>query len=242
MKKICPICGGKEFVTTAHIMQDWKVNNSGEWLETVTDCVQIVHAPDPDNIWTCCRCGAEAVDEKDFLYNQNQFTLFCKIYDEKYYVTATRKNGSFINVTLRNIRKHTFKQEHLYKNSSAEHLIDEISFILECLFGIPGKLMVESRDENHWYKLTNICPEDIPDSSPEITVPEKEKEDSTVSLGTMLELFDDWNGKTRVNDDSLNLIVEDRTVDIYDKRKDLLERTVLAYGMYDGVFTVRLAD
>ena len=102
--------------------------------------------------------------------------------------------------------------------------------------------MVESRDEHHWYKLVDIHPADILNSKPEITVPEKEKEGSNVSLGTMLELFDDWNGKTRVNDDSLNLIVEDRTVDIYDKRKDLLERTVLAYGMYDGVFTVRLAD
>ena len=47
MKKICPVCGGKEFVTTAHITHDWKVNDAGEWLETVTDCVQIDHGPDP---------------------------------------------------------------------------------------------------------------------------------------------------------------------------------------------------
>ena len=242
MKKICPVCGGKEFVTTAHVTQDWKVNGKGEWLETVTDFVQIDHGPDPDNIWTCCRCEAEAVDEKDFPYNQDQFTLFCQIFDKKYYVTATRETGDWINVTLRDIQKQTFKQERLYKESSGMHLIDEIPFILECLFGISGKLMTVNRDENHWYKLTDMYPKNISVPKPADVVPEKERKGNAVSLGTMLELFDDWNGKTRVNDDSLNLIIEDRTVDIYDNRKDLLERTVLAYGMYNGVFTVRLAD
>ena len=152
------------------------------------------------------------------------------------------ENGGSINVILRDIQKHTFKQERLYKDSSAKHLIDKIPFILDCLFGISGKLMVENRDENHWYKLTDICPKDISVPKPATVVQEKERKGNTVSLGTMLELFDDWNGKTRINDNSLNLIVEDRTVDIYDKRKDLLDRTVLAYGMDNGVFTVRLAD
>lgn len=26
MKMICPKCGGNEFITTAHVMQDWKVD------------------------------------------------------------------------------------------------------------------------------------------------------------------------------------------------------------------------
>ena len=168
---------------------------------------------------------------------------FCNSFDLNiYYVTIAKRDEDSIDAILRDIRKQTLKQEHLYKHSPGTHAIDEITFVLECLFGISGKLMVTNRDENHWYKLVDTRTVNIPDSKPEITVPEKEKEGSTVSLGTMLELFDDWNGKTRVNDDSLNLIIEDRTVDIYDKRKDLLERTVLAYGMYDGIFTVRLAD
>lgn len=39
MKMICPKCGGNEFITTAHVMQDWKVNASGNYLETINGCV-----------------------------------------------------------------------------------------------------------------------------------------------------------------------------------------------------------
>ena len=58
----------------------------------------------------------------------------------------------------------------------------------------------------------------------------------------LLELYDNWNGVTRVNDDELETITEDRTLDIYEKRKDLLDRTVVSFGFYDDIFTVRLAD
>lgn len=175
MKRICPVCGGKEFVTTAHITQDWKVNDEGEWLETVTDCVQVDHGPDPDNIWTCYRCNTEAVDEKKFPYNQDLFTIFCQIYDRKYYVTIAKHDEDSIDAILRDIRKQTLKQEHLYKHSPGTHAIDQITFVLECLLGISGKLMVTNRDKNHWYKLVDTRTVNIPDSKPEITVPEKEK-------------------------------------------------------------------
>lgn len=61
-----------------------------------------------------------------------------------------------------------------------------------------------------------------------------------VSLKRLLEMYDNWNGMTRVNDNKLNIIVEDRTVNIYDKRNDLLHKEVVAFGFYDGVFTVRI--
>ena len=44
-----------------------------------------------------------------------------------------------------------------------------------------------------------------------------------MTFGTLLELYDNWN-------------------DIYEKRKDLLDRTVVSFGFYDDIFTVRLAD
>lgn len=64
MRKICPKCGGREFITTAHVMQSWKVDSEGRWIETIEDCIQIDSNPDPDNIWICVKCGAEAVDDK----------------------------------------------------------------------------------------------------------------------------------------------------------------------------------
>ena len=61
-----------------------------------------------------------------------------------------------------------------------------------------------------------------------------------VSLKQFLELYDNWDGVTRVNDNELNPIVEDRTVNIYDNRKDLLNMKVVAFGFYDGIMTVRI--
>lgn len=65
MKARCPNSPEhKEFVTTAHIVQDWVVNEKGDFLQVVTECVETTHQPDPDNIWSCRECGAEAIFEK----------------------------------------------------------------------------------------------------------------------------------------------------------------------------------
>jgi len=60
-KHICPRCGGTKFETTAHVMQAWEVNESGEFIDVIVDCLQVTHKPDDGNIWTCTKCGAEAV-------------------------------------------------------------------------------------------------------------------------------------------------------------------------------------
>lgn len=55
-----------------------------------------------------------------------------------------------------------------------------------------------------------------------------------------MEMYDDWNGITKVNDNKLNTIVEDKTNVIMDKRADLFEKEVVAFGFYDRVMTVRV--
>ena len=51
----------KEFVTVAHVTEDWVVDEHGHFLSVVRDSDhQIVAPPHPDNIWTCYICGAEA--------------------------------------------------------------------------------------------------------------------------------------------------------------------------------------
>lgn len=66
MKAICPNnIEHKQFVTTAHVCQDWVVDENGNFLEEENSCVEVTHGPDADNIWTCKICGAEAVVEKD---------------------------------------------------------------------------------------------------------------------------------------------------------------------------------
>lgn len=61
-------------------------------------------------------------------------------------------------------------------------------------------------------------------------------------LKDLLEMYDNWNGETRVNDDELNTIVQMRTYRLYDTRKDLLSHEVVAFGFYDDLFTVRVKD
>lgn len=61
MKAVCPNNKEhKEFITSAHVMQDWKVDEQGNFLAVTDESVQTSHGPNPDNTWTCVACGAEA--------------------------------------------------------------------------------------------------------------------------------------------------------------------------------------
>lgn len=52
-------------------------------------------------------------------------------------------------------------------------------------------------------------------------------------------LYDNWNGITRVNDNYLNVIVVWNTCKIAEERNDLHNMEVVAFGFYEGVLTVR---
>jgi len=59
----CPhSCTNGEFITTAHVMEEWKVDEHGEFIEVITS-LETTHGPDSANIWTCAECGAEAIVE-----------------------------------------------------------------------------------------------------------------------------------------------------------------------------------
>jgi len=61
-----------------------------------------------------------------------------------------------------------------------------------------------------------------------------------VSLKQLLEMYDNWNEITIINNDKLNTIIEEKAYKIYHIRKDLLDKEVVAFGFYDGVMTVRV--
>jgi hypothetical protein len=48
------------FLTTAHVMEEWKVDEHGNFLEK-TETLQVDHGPDLGNLWTCAECGEEAI-------------------------------------------------------------------------------------------------------------------------------------------------------------------------------------
>ena len=60
VKATCPNgCERKEFYTVAHVMEEWLVDEHGEYIETHCG-IQTSKKPDPDNTWCCAECGAEA--------------------------------------------------------------------------------------------------------------------------------------------------------------------------------------
>jgi len=63
MKAICPNNPDhKQFITTAHEVHDWVVDENGDFVEDL-GCSEMAHDPDPCNQWTCKECGAEAIFE-----------------------------------------------------------------------------------------------------------------------------------------------------------------------------------
>jgi len=61
MKAICPSNKDhKEFVTVAHVSQNWLVDEEGNFIEVRNECNKIVAGPNSGNTWICVECGSEA--------------------------------------------------------------------------------------------------------------------------------------------------------------------------------------
>lgn len=59
-RKKCPACGATCFSVTAHVAQDWEVNETGCFVKTITECSEVTHSPADDDVWTCLVCGYTA--------------------------------------------------------------------------------------------------------------------------------------------------------------------------------------
>jgi len=56
----CPKCGGKTFSSTAHVTQDWMLDEHGEFMESISNCVDVTHRPNDDDLWQCLGCDYNA--------------------------------------------------------------------------------------------------------------------------------------------------------------------------------------
>ena len=59
--KVCPKCGGTKFLVTAHVTQDWVVDENGNFLECIDECSEVTHHPGDDDLWHCVNCGYNAL-------------------------------------------------------------------------------------------------------------------------------------------------------------------------------------
>ena len=56
----CPVCGGTVFCATAHVTQDWQLNEMGTFQACLNDCIEVTHYPDVEDMWDCKQCGHSA--------------------------------------------------------------------------------------------------------------------------------------------------------------------------------------
>ena len=59
--KRCPKCGGKEFYVNAHVVEEWLVDENGDFVCVASSCVDVAHEPDDKDIWECVDCGYDDV-------------------------------------------------------------------------------------------------------------------------------------------------------------------------------------
>ena len=55
-----------------------------------------------------------------------------------------------------------------------------------------------------------------------------------------MELYDNWNGFIKVNDDNCDIMVFGRTYAIMDNHSELFEMEVVSFGFYDDELCVRV--
>lgn len=126
MKIVCPNNHNhKEFSVTAHVTQQWKVCENGEFIETLDNCIEVTHGPNAhDFIFTCIDCGSKGVTlgEIATLYattsNENTFG-YINIYDNK--EEAEKEIGTIVyGETITTVIK-----GYSFKPVGLEHLYDE---------------------------------------------------------------------------------------------------------------------
>lgn len=53
----CPRCGATRFRATAHVTQDWVIDEKGNFATCTDDCMEVTHFPDLYDIIDCDECG-----------------------------------------------------------------------------------------------------------------------------------------------------------------------------------------
>ena len=89
-----------EFLTVAHVVQEWKVDSEGNFLNVYDDCIEVTHNPDIDNDQQCAICGAKAITRGEIvkLYAtvlEGQLDSYADIYDNE--KEAREQIGKYIN-------------------------------------------------------------------------------------------------------------------------------------------------
>jgi hypothetical protein len=63
MRIRCPKCYPEHtrglYMATAHVTENWILDEDGEFIAKVEGDQEVTHQPDKEDIWTCYYCGNE---------------------------------------------------------------------------------------------------------------------------------------------------------------------------------------
>lgn len=62
-----------------------------------------------------------------------------------------------------------------------------------------------------------------------------------MTVRELLEMYDNWNGITKINNDQLEMIAKGHTYDIADNI-EIKDKEVVSFGFIDGEFCIRIAE
>ena len=49
-KAKCPNCESTKFLVTAHVTQDWEVDENGNFIKCTNECVEVTHEPNEEDM------------------------------------------------------------------------------------------------------------------------------------------------------------------------------------------------
>lgn len=77
----CPKCGCDTFFATAHVAQDWEIDEHGTFVRCKQDCTEVDHYPDEDDVIDCARCGYSS-SGSDFITTKQAISAKARCHED----------------------------------------------------------------------------------------------------------------------------------------------------------------
>ena len=131
----CPRCGGKTFCATAHVTQDWELDDSGTFVRCLNDCIEVTHEPDREDVWDCKTCGYSDAGEKFVTtVGEDSEIRLCECVYDLSALAAQMLGSNGAEIDSRDLFHHILNWSREFEENASEHE-DYMTAVVE--FGKP---------------------------------------------------------------------------------------------------------
>lgn len=118
----CPRCGGKTFCATAHVTQDWELDDSGTFVRCLNDCVEVTHEPDREDVWDCKTCGYSDAGEKFVTtVGEDSEIRLCECVYDLSALAAQMLGSNGAEIDSRDLFHHILNWSREFEENGSEH-------------------------------------------------------------------------------------------------------------------------